>query len=223
MTADPDPGAARPAGPRTTRRREQTRARLLSAALELLAEQGLARSSVEGVCERAGFTRGAFYSNFQSMDDVVAALFAQRAGRVLEHVQERLAGADDPAGVPGLVARVLELLPVDRQWLAVRAEFSAQALRNPAAAQVLATARGELLARLEPLLAQGLARAGRGATTGTADLARAVLAAHEGASAPGADPGAGAGRAFEVRLVTAVVEAFSAPLDAPLDAPGGAR
>ncbi|WP_432496858.1 TetR/AcrR family transcriptional regulator [Kineococcus gypseus] len=237
MTTDAAASPPRTAGPRTTRRREQTRARLLDAALELLAEQGLARSSVEGVCERAGYTRGAFYSNFQSMDEVVAALYARRAARVLEHVQAQLAGPEvpavpgasgvpgDPAGpgpLPGLVARVLELLPVDAPWRAVRAEFSAQALRSPAAAEVLASARERLLQGLAPLLADGLARAGRRPATGAGELARAVLAAHEGATAPGASPGPAGGRgpdrAFEVRLVTAVLEAFSAPSGEP--APG---
>ncbi|WP_432498215.1 TetR/AcrR family transcriptional regulator [Kineococcus auxinigenes] len=217
--------APRAGGSRTTRRREQTRTRLLAAALELLAEQGLARSSVEGVCERAGFTRGAFYSNFTSMDEVVAALHAERAGRVLEHVRSHVrpaaAPTAAPTALPDLVARVLDLLPVDRQWLAVRAEFSAQALRNPAAAQVLTGAREELLAQLAPLLTEGLARTGRQARD-AGELARAVLAAHEGATAPGAAGGEG-GRAFEVRLVTAVLEAFSTPLATAAPRPGGAR
>ncbi|WP_432537948.1 TetR/AcrR family transcriptional regulator [Kineococcus arenarius] len=224
--ASPPAPPPRTGGPRTTRRREQTRTRLLAAALELLAEQGLARSSVEGVCERAGFTRGAFYSNFTSMDEVVAALYAQRAGRVLEHVRSHLSPADGatdgPTALPDLVARVLDLLPVDRQWLAVRAEFSAQALRNPAAERVLTGAREELLAQLAPLLSEGLTRTGRVGTTGGGELARAVLAAHEGATAPGAAGGED-GRAFEVRLVTAVLEAFSTPRAAAAPRPGEAR
>jgi len=47
-----------------TRSRENTRARLLEAAAQVFAEAGLDGASVEAVCERAGFTRGAFYSNF---------------------------------------------------------------------------------------------------------------------------------------------------------------
>ncbi|MCI2239585.1 TetR/AcrR family transcriptional regulator [Paenibacillus sp. TRM 82003] len=219
MTTAPAPRQAPPEGPRTTRRREQTRTRLLAAALDLLAEQGLARTSVEGVCERAGFTRGAFYSNFASTDEVVAALFAQQAARVLEHVRSHLPGTGGTTGLPDLVARVLELLPVDRQWLAVRAEFSAQALRDPAAARILTTAREELLAQFAPLLDEGLDRAGRTATAPATELARAVLAAHEGATSPAAG---GTGRAFEVRLLTAVLEAFSAPATAPA-ATGAAR
>jgi len=60
------------ASPRS-RRRKATRARLLSAAAEVLSERGFHGASVEEICERAGFTRGAFYSNFAAKDDLVLA------------------------------------------------------------------------------------------------------------------------------------------------------
>jgi AcrR family transcriptional regulator len=44
--------------------RDQTRQQLLDAAQKLVAEQGLAATSVEDIASEAGFTRGAFYSNF---------------------------------------------------------------------------------------------------------------------------------------------------------------
>jgi len=50
----------------TSRRREATRQKLLDAAGLVFAEEGLDAASVEAICERAGFTRGAFYSNFDS-------------------------------------------------------------------------------------------------------------------------------------------------------------
>ena len=43
------------------RRRSATRARLLEGALDVFAERGFNGASVEDICERAGFTRGAFY------------------------------------------------------------------------------------------------------------------------------------------------------------------
>lgn len=51
---------------RGTRRRDETRARLVAAAAEVFAEQGITASTIEQVCERAGYSRGAFYSNFES-------------------------------------------------------------------------------------------------------------------------------------------------------------
>ena len=65
-----------------TRSRENTRARLLDAAAQVFAEVGLDGASVEAVCDRAGFTRGAFYSNFESKDE----LFLMLAGSVGEQL-----------------------------------------------------------------------------------------------------------------------------------------
>jgi AcrR family transcriptional regulator len=46
---------------RVTRRRAETRARLLDAAFGVFATRGFGRASIEEVCEAAGYTRGAFY------------------------------------------------------------------------------------------------------------------------------------------------------------------
>ncbi len=56
--------------PIMTRRRAETRARLVRAAVEIFAEQGVVASTVEQICERAGYSRGAFYSNFASKNAV---------------------------------------------------------------------------------------------------------------------------------------------------------
>lgn len=54
--------------------REQTTQRLLDAAQKLIAKKGLSAASVEDIAEAAGYTRGAFYSNFGSKDDLFIEL-----------------------------------------------------------------------------------------------------------------------------------------------------
>jgi AcrR family transcriptional regulator len=54
--------------------REQTTQRLLEAAQRLIAKRGLAAASVEDIAAAAGYTRGAFYSNFASKDDLFIEL-----------------------------------------------------------------------------------------------------------------------------------------------------
>lgn len=76
--------------PHATRSRENTRARLMAAASEVFAESGFDGASVEEICERAGFTRGAFYSNFASKDDLFFALANQFAEHNLEQVVSRM-------------------------------------------------------------------------------------------------------------------------------------
>lgn len=67
--------------PEPTARRKQTREKLLDAAYETFTEVGFQAAAVALVCERAGFTRGAFYSNFASKDELFAALLAREYNR----------------------------------------------------------------------------------------------------------------------------------------------
>lgn len=50
--------------------REQTRLRLVDAATLSIARKGLAATSVEDIAAQAGYTRGAFYSNFSNKSDL---------------------------------------------------------------------------------------------------------------------------------------------------------
>lgn len=54
--------------------REQTRQGLIEAAAVVIAKQGLAAARVEDIAEYAGYTRGAFYSNFDSKLEVFIEL-----------------------------------------------------------------------------------------------------------------------------------------------------
>jgi len=54
--------------------REQTTQRLLDAAQKLIARKGLDAASVENIAAAAGYSRGAFYSNFKSKDDLFIEL-----------------------------------------------------------------------------------------------------------------------------------------------------
>jgi AcrR family transcriptional regulator len=54
--------------------REETRQRLFEAAAEVFAEAGVGAATIEEIASTAGFTRGAFYSNFASKEALVLAM-----------------------------------------------------------------------------------------------------------------------------------------------------
>ncbi|MGM1017264.1 MAG: TetR/AcrR family transcriptional regulator [Actinomycetota bacterium] len=119
-----------------TRSRENTRARLLDAAAQLFAEVGLDGASVEVICERAGFTRGAFYSNFESKDELFLELASTIAERRLTGVRERidafvaagvLTGDADPVS---MVQKVLDDSVDDRLSVLLLSEVRIRALRD---------------------------------------------------------------------------------------------
>ena len=65
-------------------KQEQTRQRLLDTAVEIFLEKGFARASVEEIAERAGYSKGAMYSNFSSKDELVLAVLDRRIDQQLE-------------------------------------------------------------------------------------------------------------------------------------------
>ena len=55
----------------------ESRAALVQAAFELFAEQGLDVPSLDAICDRAGYTRGAFYVHFKTREDTIVAVMDQ--------------------------------------------------------------------------------------------------------------------------------------------------
>src|SRR6202165_1078372 len=59
---------------RTRPTRDDTCEKLFEAAARVFEEQGIGVASIEGIAVAAGFTRGAFYSNFKSKDELIIAM-----------------------------------------------------------------------------------------------------------------------------------------------------
>src|SRR5262247_3217226 len=68
-----------------------TRARLVSAARELLEEGGYAAASVQAVADRAGVSAGALYRHFSSKAEMFVEVFRDAAKRDLAAVAEAAA------------------------------------------------------------------------------------------------------------------------------------
>jgi len=167
---------------RVTRRRSQTRARLLDAGFAVFAARGFGQARIEEVCEAAGFTRGAFYSNFDTLEELFFALYQQRAQQALDRVVTALAeGEGRRRDVPELIDRVVDALSVDREWLLVKTDFALHAARTPAVAAVWAAHRDGLRATLARSLQAVVDTSALPGSLRTADgLARVLIAVHEG-------------------------------------------
>lgn len=64
----------------------KTRKALVDAATELFAEQGLTGPSLDAICARAGYTRGAFYVHFKTRDDLIVAVVEQVMGGFIDAI-----------------------------------------------------------------------------------------------------------------------------------------
>jgi AcrR family transcriptional regulator len=82
---------------RTRPTRDDTRDKLFEAAARVFEEQGIGGASVEAVAAAAGFTRGAFYSNFDSKDELIIAMLEDHVEQSIRRCLELLADHKDPA------------------------------------------------------------------------------------------------------------------------------
>jgi AcrR family transcriptional regulator len=111
----------RPNMPRLTReeRRALTRERLLAAAAKVFAGEGFGGSTIDRIVGEAGFTKGAFYSNFSSKEDIFLQLFEGPALHTQHDLEEKLADFDEPEAIVEAICEwaTLNSREVDRRSL----------------------------------------------------------------------------------------------------------
>jgi AcrR family transcriptional regulator len=171
---------------RVTTRRAQTRDKLMTAAVTVFADRGIIGASVEEICEAAGFTRGAFYSNFPDKDALVLELIrheveiqytaaeravevmkvAASAGRSAEEMVDVALRAFDAGGRSG------------REWILTQQELRLYAAREPGVrAQYLSFDR-ECAKQFSTLIADAVSHAGREFTVPFEDAISLLRATH---------------------------------------------
>jgi AcrR family transcriptional regulator len=76
---------------RTRPTRDETCDKLFEAAARVFEEQGIGGASIEAIVAAAGFTRGAFYSNFKSKDELIIAMLEDHVERSIRRNLDLLA------------------------------------------------------------------------------------------------------------------------------------
>src|SRR6476660_448980 len=76
---------------RTRPTRDDTCEKLFEAAARVFEEQGIGGASIEAVAAAAGFTRGAFYSNFKSKDELIIAMLEDHVEQSILRIRDLLA------------------------------------------------------------------------------------------------------------------------------------
>jgi AcrR family transcriptional regulator len=80
---------------RTRPTRDDTRDKLFDAAARVFEEQGINAASIEAIAAAAGFTRGAFYSNFASKDELIVAMLEDHVEQSIRRNLDLLAKHKD--------------------------------------------------------------------------------------------------------------------------------
>lgn len=119
--------------PRLSREKsqERTRERLLTAAAKVFARAGYGGASIDAIAEDAGFSKGAFYSNFDSKESVFLELLERHMAQELAAGGGLLDGALTPDAAVDLIAERYARDGDDQMWCLLSIEFALHAARSP--------------------------------------------------------------------------------------------
>ena len=162
-----------------TRRKENTRTRLVRASLDVFVEKGIDGATVDDLVTAAGFTRGAFYSNFSTKEEVFSELFASVTEELLGIMRtavEEAMSLRAEAGDDRVMVAVFEAIrPFGRQWYLLYSDAISRSLRDEELRGRLAVQRERLRDEIGDLLMRGITMTGERPLLAPEDLAQLLV------------------------------------------------
>ncbi|MGD0962894.1 MAG: TetR/AcrR family transcriptional regulator [Candidatus Acidiferrales bacterium] len=166
-------------------RTETTRRRLLNAAERIFARDGFEAARLEDIASMAGYTRGAFYANFENKEDIFFALLERWIGGRIEEVGSLLRRHETPAKRLRALREHYAQLAQNRRLTLLSLEFKLFAIRHPESharlrprQQKLRACGGNILTRVMKGLGKSLPISTTAAATGLGALSNALLLEH---------------------------------------------
>jgi AcrR family transcriptional regulator len=129
-------------------KQQRTRTSLLKAAAQLFCKRGLEGTSIDEVAQAAGYTKGAFYANFKSKEELFLVMLDERFSSELQRLDRALAGTQEPHEEALAAAADFIHFASDDEWQSLYFQFLAHAARNEDFRQELATRQRAMRDRL---------------------------------------------------------------------------
>ena len=123
---------------RQQERTEITRARFIQSAEKIFARDGFEAAKLEEIATDAGYTRGAFYANFESKEDLFFALLEKEISHRIAALEKEMAKFRDPEAKLKAMREFFLSKTLDRRWSLLAMEFKLFAVRHPEVKQRLA-------------------------------------------------------------------------------------
>jgi AcrR family transcriptional regulator len=170
---------------RQAARTAATRRKLLLAAEQTFARDGYEAARLEDIAARAGYTRGAFYANFDSKEDIFFALLEQWVAQRIAEVNELLEQHDNPQQRLRALREHYAQIAKDRRLALLSLEFKLFAVRHPEAharlqsrQRGLRSCGGEILRRVMKSLGRSLPISSAAAATALGAFSHAMFLEH---------------------------------------------
>ena len=158
------------------RRRTNTRARLLTAAVDVFVERGARRVTVDDLVSAAGYTRGAFYSNFGSVEEVLLEAFKEESEALIEAVRTAVSEQIDAESSESLLKAAFDAVrPMQDRWFVLQSEVVLQSLRDDDARAISAANFAALSDQLVEVVGLALDRLDCTSTMPTDLLAQTMM------------------------------------------------
>ena len=130
-------------------RTQATRRKLLRAAERIFARDGFEAARLEDIAAAAGYTRGAFYANFDSKEELFMALLEDVVQRKIADVRALMAQAKSPEKQAAALRDYYAGVATQRRWALIFMEYKLFAIRHP-------EVRARLQSRVRRLRAPGI-------------------------------------------------------------------
>jgi AcrR family transcriptional regulator len=125
----------------------------MAAASKVCARHGLERASIDEVAEEAGFTKGAFYANFRSKEELFLAMLDERFAAQLAKLDRTLSEEGELGDqVREAAADFAHDLADDPEWVRLYFQFAAHAARDESFRAELVTRERALRARMADIV-----------------------------------------------------------------------
>lgn len=110
----------------------QTQEHLIEAARCLFVQHGVGGASIRAIAEEAGYSQGAFYSNFTSKEGVLLELLRRHMSEEVRRLDAVLETAGASGDVLSSLDRWAETLTAEADWWMLAIELQLHAHRSPA-------------------------------------------------------------------------------------------
>jgi len=131
--------------------------------------------TVDDLVGAAGFTRGAFYSNFSSVQELFHLTYAQQAELMLDQVGQVLDATPD-FHLTSIDRLFSALEPLGARWFRLHQEFTLLAVREEGARRLFLGHVERFEGRMQELFSRILALLGREPVVHIAELSEALMA-----------------------------------------------
>jgi AcrR family transcriptional regulator len=160
--------------------RTQTRERLIEAARHLFAQSGYGGAGVDAVAAAAGYSKGAFYSNFESKEAIFLELLSRHMAAEAEQLTALVDAERSPDEILDSLDGWLERMNADADWALLAMELQLQARRSPTFAKQYEALQARHRERLGGLIDRLFSLSGKTPPAPALDIAAALVALAHG-------------------------------------------